>query len=57
MTETITLPDGTTIGVGSMTSRQAMMCIAKSVHILANGERLVIERTSEGWNVITSRSD
>ncbi len=56
MTETITLPDDTTIGVGDMTSRQAMICIAKSIPILANGERLVIERTSEGWNGITQRS-
>jgi hypothetical protein len=51
MTETITLPDGTTIGVNNLTSRQAMVCIAKSVPILANGERLVIERTSKGWDV------
>lgn len=51
MTETITLPDGTTIGVSNMTSRQAMVCIAKSVPILANGERLVIDRTQKGWDV------
>ena len=56
MAETITLPDGTTIGVGNLTSRQSMICIAKSVPILENGERLVIERTSEGWNVTTTRN-
>jgi hypothetical protein len=57
MTELITLPDGTTIGVGNMTSRQSMVCIAKSVPILEMGERLVIERTPEGWDVTTSGSD
>lgn len=49
--KTITMPNGAKIGINGMTSREAMICIARNVPILNDNETIEIIKDKDGWIV------